>query len=163
MDKLVVILFASIIILGQSGCGDKSKQESEGEISLEGTWKLVKVLNSDDEEAELLKHSEDLVYLKHITPTHFTWVRFNRESNELEGTGGGTYTFDGNTYTENLDFFFPPGSNELGQSIPFTVEMKNGTWHHKGYAKLSDQKGSDHASTSEISEGKKKSDLRKGC
>lgn len=109
-------------------------QSSSDSINLEGSWKLTSYFDSQD--SSWKEYPDHIIYEKHITPTHFTWIKFNTKANKLEGAGGGTYTFNGNTYTEDIHFFFPPGSNELGQAIPFTVKMEDGKWHHTGYSKI---------------------------
>ena len=55
------------------------------------------------------------------------------------GMGGGTYVIQGDKYIENINFFYPPGSNELGQSIPFDYEIKGNNWYHLGYVKIYEQ------------------------
>ena len=81
---------------------------------------------------------EGLIYEKYISPTHFTWVSYQTDIDSLLGTGGGTYDYDINssTYTEDIKFFLPAGSNEMGQTIPFDVRFEDGNWYHTGYAKV---------------------------
>lgn len=101
--------------------------------SLEGTWQLV--LQMDDDSA-WKDPNPTIIYEKYLTPTHFIWINYDTENDSLLGTGGGTYVFDSvtQTYTEDIKFFLPAGSNELGQAIPFSVGYEDGQWHHKGYA-----------------------------
>lgn len=103
--------------------------------SLEGTWRLVDFRTEDDTTWQ--QNPSSIIYEKHITPTHFCWVSYDTEKDSLLGTGGGTYVFDSaaQTYTENIQFFLPAGSNEMGQAIPFEVINEDGNWHHIGYAK----------------------------
>lgn len=53
----------------------------------------------------------------------------------MVGMGGGTYTYDGKNYVENIEFFLPATSTILGQNINFTAEFEDGKWHHTGYVK----------------------------
>ncbi len=99
-----------------------------------GSWQLVSYMNADS--SKWSSYPDQVVYQKHITPTHFTWYSYNNDEDKLTGIGGGTYAYANAIYTENIEFFMPPGSNELGQAIPFTVEMKEGKWYHTGYAKI---------------------------
>lgn len=103
---------------------------------LEGSWKLIQTLEIGHEDSTDRRNAEDKIYLKHLTPTHFTWVEFDKKENRLIGTGGGTYSLQGSAYTEYIDFFYPPGSSELGQAIPFTARIVDGKWHHKGVVKI---------------------------
>jgi len=137
MEKLLYLLMA-VVLFFQTGCNTKKAEESseEEETSLIGTWELVKTLEIGHEDSTSRRNTEEKYYLKHITPTHFTWIEYDRQDDELLGAGGGTYTLVGNTYTEDIQFYYPPGSNELGQAIPFKVEFEDGLWHHTGYAKI---------------------------
>ncbi|MEQ9297467.1 MAG: hypothetical protein RIF33_02840 [Cyclobacteriaceae bacterium] len=107
--------------------------EAKEDNPLIGSWELVSYMDADV--GDWATYPETVVYQKHITPTHFTWYRFDSDQDQLVGIGGGTYEYADGVYTENIDFFMPPGSNELGQAIPFTAEMKEGKWYHTGYAK----------------------------
>ncbi|MFY0686178.1 MAG: hypothetical protein JXQ90_03385 [Cyclobacteriaceae bacterium] len=103
--------------------------------SLEGSWELISYIDHANNGKDWQQYEEYVIYQKHITPTHFTWYKYDAQSNMLLGMGGGTYSFKDNKYIEKIDFFYPPGSSELGQSIPFEVEMKDGKWMHTGHAK----------------------------
>ena len=115
-------------------CAPKEEQVEANPDTLEGSWKLTSYLADGDSVWQ--EYTDDVIYLKHVTPTHFTWIRFNKNENAMAGTGGGTYKYDGKTYTEDITFFHPPGSNELGQAIPFDVTFKDGKWYHTGYARV---------------------------
>lgn len=137
--RYYTVLFALTLLIFVSCSQEKqTTQATEKAASTEinpllGSWELVSYKDADAE--EWASHPESVVYQKHITPTHFTWFRYDTEQDQLVGIGGGTYGYQNGVYTENIEFFMPPGSNELGQAIPFTVEMKEGNWYHTGYAK----------------------------
>ncbi len=119
-------------------CSQQTQKEPVNkDFQITGTWTLKQYKDVDGENPDAWStYDEGIIYEKYITPSHFTWIQYNKTSNKLIGAGGGTYSFDGNQYVENIDFFFPPGSNELGQSIPFEFGYKDGQWYHKGYAKV---------------------------
>jgi hypothetical protein len=102
---------------------------------LEGSWELTNYINHPEGGTEWENYGPEILYQKHITPTHFTWFKYNKETDILEGAGGGTYKFDGLVYTENIHFYHPPGTSLLGQAIPFDVNFENGKWYHTGYTK----------------------------
>ena len=115
------------------------QQESPGEpVSLMGSWDLVSFIADDDPTRAWRDHGDSILYQKHLTPTHFTWIMFDLKNDQLIGMGGGNYHMDEGRYVENIDFFYPPASSELGQSIPFDVRFENGKWYHTGYAKEMD-------------------------
>lgn len=127
------------LITIQMGC---TPAEKPATVELEknaliGSWRLIKTIEIGHEDSTNRRDGEEKFYIKHVNNTHFVWVEYDRINNLLLGTGGGTYTLDGNTYTEYIQFYYPAGANELGQAIPFWAELsKDGIWHHKGYAKL---------------------------
>ena len=67
-------------------------------MSLVGTWELVSVKNEGD--SIWTEYPNFVGYLKHITPTHFNWVYFNTEGDEVSGEGGGLYNLKGINYIE---------------------------------------------------------------
>lgn len=103
---------------------------------LVGSWEILSFIDHDNGSTEWEEYDKALIIQKHITPTHFTWLQYNPNTDQLVGLGGGSYIInkDGN-YVENIEYFYPPGSSELGQSIPFDVKIEDGIWYHTGYAK----------------------------
>jgi len=120
------------------GCNPQAEttQEPSGLESLEGTWRRISLMDQTDNTWN--PDSEGIIYEKYISPTHFTWISYQTDIDSLLGTGGGTYDYDMNssTYTEDIKFFLPAGSNEMGQAIPFDVRFEDGQWYHTGYAKV---------------------------
>ena len=139
MNNKNSLILITMLWLG-FGCASE-KEEASDDLSadvLQGTWKLIKFINHGAGDTTWSEYTDNTLYLKHLTPTHFTWIRYEKAEDDLPGTGGGSYTFDGKIYTEDIQFFFPPGSGELGQAIPFTVEIKDQQWFHTGYAKVTE-------------------------
>jgi len=132
-------LILSVLILVLDSCSsgdpDQSRDLSIEITPLEGSWELSKYINHPEGGTDWESHGPEIMYQKHITPTHFTWIRYNKETDKLEGAGGGTYKYDGLVYTENIHFYHPPGTSLLGQAIPFDVNFEEGTWYHTGYTK----------------------------
>ena len=137
MKILPISILPAVLLL--AGCGNPSQEAAfdPNPSTLEGTWKQVLNLPDGDTVWQKLDQAH-MVYLKHLTPTHFTWISVDTREDKMIGSGGGSYTYDGQTYIEDIAFFHPPGSNELGQAIPFSVQFKDGQWYHTGYAKVMD-------------------------
>lgn len=129
LSSTLISLFLLLV-----ACGPQEEDDDEV-VDLVGTWKLMEYVDHGAGDTAWSQYSDNIIYLKHITPTHFTWLHYDKDENRMVGTGGGTYTYTGDTYTEDIHFFHPPGSSELGQTIPFTAEFKDGKWYHTGYAK----------------------------
>ena len=69
--------------------------------------------------------------MKVLSGTRFQWIAYNSAIGEFFGTGGGTYTTQGGTYVENIEFFSRDGSR-IGASIEFEYKLVEGEWHHSG-------------------------------
>ncbi|WP_299683662.1 membrane or secreted protein [uncultured Dokdonia sp.] len=69
--------------------------------------------------------------MKILSGTRFQWIAYNTATKEFKGTGGGTYTTIGGTYTENIEFFSKDDS-KVNRSLAFTYELIDGAWHHSG-------------------------------
>ena len=120
-------------------CSSPSSTEEQAAVSLEsleGSWRRVSVKNQQTGEWQTIP--DNVINEKYLSATHFCWVNYDVEQDSLLGTGGGTYAFDGDaaTYTENISFFLPAGSQLLGQAIPFDVQYEDGEWLHTGYSKV---------------------------
>jgi len=123
----------TLIILFAFACGSPEKETDKNPESLVGTWQRQSFVDNEISDTTWVDQSPKIIYLKHITPTHFVWLSFDTETETLNATGGGTYTYNGNMYTENIEFFYPTASSLLGMSIPFEVKFKDDLWHHTGY------------------------------
>ncbi len=117
-------------------CSSETGQDSSALESLEGSWRLKSYKVEGEDSWKQLPGS--VIQEKYITPNNFAWITYGTEKDTVYGTGGGTYIYDqvSHTYTEDIKFFLPAGSNELGQSIPFDVRFENGKWYHTGYANV---------------------------
>ncbi|MEJ7779194.1 MAG: hypothetical protein WKF68_06360 [Daejeonella sp.] len=68
---------------------------------------------------------------KILTGTRFQWSAINAETKEFFGTGGGTYTFANEKYTENIEFF-SRDSSRVGATLTFDGKRDGDLWHHSG-------------------------------
>jgi len=69
--------------------------------------------------------------MKILSGTRFQWIAYNTETKQFMATGGGTYTTENGTYTENIEFFSRDASR-VGMSLDFQFEIQDGDWVHKG-------------------------------
>ncbi|MEN7551295.1 hypothetical protein AAG747_25480 [Rapidithrix thailandica] len=91
---------------------------SENPHPLLGTWKMVygEIREKDSLQVKDMSKSE---FIKIINDSHFAF--FNQEPGNFYG-GGGTYSLNGDQYTETLSY---TGAEEVrGHSFPFTIEIK---------------------------------------
>jgi hypothetical protein len=133
MKSLIFMTIATLLFYDHTDPG-MTKQEIQANV--QGSWELVSYIDHESNSDDWQSYKEEIVYQKHITNNHFTWFKYNKTRDQLLGMGGGSYLInDKGQYVENIEFFFPPGSSELGQSIPFDAEFKEGKWYHTGEAK----------------------------
>ncbi|HEY9258394.1 hypothetical protein, partial [Chitinophaga sp.] len=104
------------LITGTAGGG---KQEwtriDDGTGPLAGNWRIT----SRENEGKMNPIPDGpRKTFKILTGTRFQWVALNVESGEFFGCGGGTYTFEKDTYTEKIDFF-SRDSSRVGAVLSF--------------------------------------------
>lgn len=106
----------------------------EKDQGLAGLWRITG--RESDGKMNEIGRSPRVTY-KLLTPGHFQWMAINTSTGEFFGTGGGTYTFKNETYTENIGFFSRDNSR-VGASLSFEGELKDGHWHHSGKSSVGD-------------------------
>jgi hypothetical protein len=128
MRSLIVVAVASLVagsVAAQSAC------------KVEGVWQLV----SGSEDGK--PYPAGTRNLKIITKTHFAafWqnpggpkemksVADSLAAFRVAGAVGGTYTLQGTTYTERLDYF--PDPAYVGKALAFTCRTEGDRFHQSG-------------------------------
>lgn len=69
--------------------------------------------------------------MKILSGTRFQWIAYNTDTQEMSGTGGGTYTTANGKYTESIEFYSRDNSR-VGATLVFEFSLEDGIWHHKG-------------------------------
>lgn len=105
---------------------------------LQGTWVLKKYRSESD---SVWQTYPDFVgYLKLITPSHFFWIKYNGQYDEVMASGGGPYAYyGGSSYQEKIESFYPHDSHQVGTEITFSVALEDHAWGHQGYIKRIDR------------------------
>jgi hypothetical protein len=100
----------------------------KADCSLMGTWRLESALFG----GKPFSPPEGSTTLKHITPTHFTWVTYGADGT-IARTAGGTYTVVGDTYQENPDYGIGPDFAVVkSRAQKFTCKVDGDKWYHTG-------------------------------
>ncbi|MFT6856353.1 MAG: hypothetical protein ACJA0X_002332 [Cyclobacteriaceae bacterium] len=137
MIKTALNLIPLLVII-ISSCTNpvQDKKEDLPEINgVTGSWNLDQYIDHVNKGQDWISYDDTILYQKHITDSHFTWFKYDSKNNNLLGMGGGNYKIEKGNYIENIEFFYPPGSSELGQAIPFNLKFEKGMWYHSGMAK----------------------------
>ena len=107
----------------QSGMSQNEKQQTDvPNNSIVGTWKLLE---------RSAKPVENYLQIKMITETQFSWTIYTLQG-IMMSSAGGTYTLEGNVYTEFLKATSPNMKSYLDSKGVFTVEIKDNKLYQKG-------------------------------
>jgi hypothetical protein len=131
VKKLLLFALPAILLIS---CADETENKAAS-IPLAGTWHLISGTTITGKDTVVTDYTKDQQMLKIINDSHFAFVRHDLNNGKDSATaaysaGAGTYTLNGDQYTEHLDFF-----NERqweGHSFNFTISIVNDTLIQKG-------------------------------
>ena len=121
-----VFVFALLFCLLAS-CG---KPQSK---SLEGTWKMV-YAETLENDSLTIKDLTNVEFVKIINENYFAFFNQQTDSENAFYGGGGTYTLNGNNYSETLSFISV--KNLRGHVFPFQIEFSGDTLIQSGIEKV---------------------------
>jgi hypothetical protein len=128
MAVLVSLVAVAAYTSGRSTADDQKKAEAMTENKLVGTWKQVKAKFRGNE----VKIPEGTTQLKHITPTHFMFVDFDKDGKFIDAFGG-PYTLKGEKYEETLEYGVGDVFKMLkGKRQSFECKVEGAKWYHNG-------------------------------
>ena len=116
------------IVIATHAVAEEPKKETKAENQLVGTWRLVSAKYNGEE----FKIPEGQTMLKHVTPTQFIWVWYDKDG-KITTAAGGACDIRGNEYEEVPEY----GLGEAFQGIKgskqsFTWKIEKNKWHHSG-------------------------------
>ena len=95
---------------------------------LNGAW----LISGRKRDGKMVRRTPgDRKTMKILSSSRFQWIAYNTDTGEFFGTGGGTYTANDGSYTENIGFFSRDNSR-VGASLSFEYEVIENEWHHRG-------------------------------
>src|SRR5437763_13969715 len=133
----VVCLAASCLGAGTLRGEDAAKpaaakiaKSADLRTALVGTWKMTS-MKINGEKNDL---PDEAVTYKHVTPGGFTWLSYEKESGKIFRAAGGTYTLQGDAYTETIEYGVGNDFDSIKHaSHPFTCRIEGDTWYHTGH------------------------------
>ena len=108
----------------------------QNDAPLAGVWHITERMQ--DGQLVPIHRTGTRKTLKILTGKRFQWAAIDPGKKEFSGTGGGTYSFERGTYTENIEFF-SRDNNRVGASLTFEGKLENGKWHHSGLSSRGDK------------------------
>jgi hypothetical protein len=119
-------MFMSILALlaTMQAAPEAQRTPCRSDTNLVGTWRVV--------ESRGQQWPDDHPVHKHVTPTHFTVVRWDpAKASTVFGAHGGTHVLGDGTYTETVLYGFGAGFEKV--TLPFRVQarcwLSGSEWH----------------------------------
>jgi hypothetical protein len=92
-----------------------------------GTWEITSAqVNS------VPQNIKDIIKLKIISTTYFTWFSCSKDNRITRNSVGGTCSFDGKKYIEYIEFVGVGSTNMLHKKHIFNVVIKGNIMHLTG-------------------------------
>lgn len=124
--KFLSIFLVFVFLLSSTVIAQEKKNP------LEGTWELVSGKATWADTSETYPETDDWRMIKIISKKHFVFVNQDTSGEGSSGFGGGTYSLEGDSYTEHIEFFAPPYLDFIGKSFSFKSEVKGDQWIMSG-------------------------------
>ncbi len=110
-------------------------------LQLNGTWKLLSGTTITKGVSTITDYTKDQSMIKVINDNHFAFLKHAinvaKDSSNQFDAGGGSYTLNGDQYTEHLDYY--SDKNWEGKPFTFTVSINNDTLIQKGLEKVENE------------------------
>jgi hypothetical protein len=125
MKKPTVLACFTLLTIGLvGGADDKPAASSDAtrlNRELPSTWQ-------NTSQQDLPKEGR---FIKHVTPTHFTWVLYDREKKAIQGVTGGTWSLKDGKYEESIEFATDNVQQLRGKTFRFTHNVGGDKWDLK--------------------------------
>jgi hypothetical protein len=124
----VTLIVALVLATARTPADEPNKKEAKPENKLIGTWKLVSAKYGGKES----KLPEEYTMLKHVTPTQFMWVTYDKDGKAFRAAGG-PYTLKGDQYEETPEYGFGGDFTLVNRKThSFNAKVEGNKWHHEG-------------------------------
>src|SRR5262245_26979852 len=110
-------LIIALAVATTTGRADEAKPAKE-DSKIVGTWKLVSAKWGGEE-----RTFDGITVLKHVTPTQFMWVRYDKDGN-VKHAMGGDYTLKGEDYEEATEYGTASGDFTVMKGKVHTFKVK---------------------------------------
>lgn len=106
------------------------KFDESNNFEMTTCWRIHEKQDEGDDDWRRIEYGPRKT-LKMLTNNRYQVLALNSETGKFVGSSGGTWTNDGNKYTEHIQFFSKDQSN-VGRSLQFSRKYEDGLWYHTG-------------------------------
>ena len=128
-----IIINFILIVLILASCEPKKVS-----IPLTGTWQLISGTLIEKNDTVVNDYMKNKKFIKIINTTHFAFLSHDlskgKDSAAFFSAGGGTYSLDGDSYTEHLEFCNDRAWEH--NDFQFNISLKEDTLIQKGVEKV---------------------------
>jgi hypothetical protein len=128
-----IIISFILIVLILASCEPKKVS-----IPLTGTWQLISGTLIEKNDTVVTDYMKNKKFIKIINTTHFAFLSHDlskgKDSAAFFSAGGGTYSLDGDSYTEHLEFCNDRAWEH--NDFQFNISIKEDTLIQKGVEKV---------------------------
>jgi len=131
-------VIAALIVLFLFACKEKEQKKTP---AITGTWKLLKATVIEKGDTLITDYTAGRSFIKIINETHFSFLQHDlnggKDSTSSFSAGGGSYSIDGDKYTEHLEYC---NAREWeGHDFTFTITLHGDTLVQSGVEKIESQ------------------------
>ena len=135
-------LFTTVLFLVcMISCNEKSESNlkiTTTGIPIQGTWKLLTGTIIEKGDTVVTDYTNGRSFIKIINDSHFSFLSHTLRKDTTDfSAGGGSYTLDGNNYTEHLEYC--SATEWEGHDFFLTVTIHNDTLIQSGVEKIEAQ------------------------
>lgn len=128
-----IVIAIAVLFLFAGACEEKPRA-----LPIEGTWQLLTGTLIENGDTNVTDYTKGKKFIKIINDSHFAFLNHDlnkgKDSAAAFTAGGGTYSLNGNNYTENLEFCSDRQWEQ--NSFSFTVTIHNDTLIQEGREKV---------------------------
>jgi RNA polymerase sigma factor (sigma-70 family) len=110
---------AAYILGGENPGAEPDSQRIER--VLPGTWECV----------SSPKDPKEISHIKHLTPTHYTWVTYDSARRAIIAISGGTWSFRNGKYEEICEFASETHPHLRGKAYTYAIDLVGDKWDIK--------------------------------
>lgn len=135
MTKNQIMIVILMFLLSTCSSVDSKKIDSD-KVNLNGTWQLLNGTTITKGVSAITDYTKGQKMIKIINETHFAFLKHGTNKDSLLNfdAGGGSYTLNGNNYTEHLDFY--NDKNWEGKLFKFKIKFNNDTLIQSGLERV---------------------------